>query len=153
MKNWVKKDTLSSVYIEDQSVDVRETKLGPEITTPDIPNIGEDKLRNLDEEGIVRIGAEVGPGDILVGKISPKGEADLTSEERLLRAIFGEKARDVKDTSLRMPHGKSGRVVGITVFSRDNGEKLPTGVIKKIQIELAELRKIEAGDKLAGRHG
>ncbi len=149
----VKNDILSSVYIEDQSIDVRETKLGPEITTPDIPNIGEDKLRNLDEEGIIRIGAEVGPGDILVGKISPKGESDLTSEERLLRAIFGEKARDVKDTSLRMPHGKSGRVVGITVFSRDNGEKLPTGVIKKIQIELAELRKIEAGDKLAGRHG
>ena len=149
----VKNDTLSSVYIEDQSVDVRETKLGPEITTPDIPNIGEDKLRNLDEEGIVRIGAEVGPGDILVGKISPKGEADLTSEERLLRAIFGEKARDVKDTSLRMPHGKRGRVVGITIFSRDNGEKLPTGVIKKIQVEIAELRKIEAGDKLAGRHG
>ena len=149
----VKNDILSSVYIEDQSIDVRETKLGPEITTPDIPNIGEDKLRNLDEEGIIRIGAEVGPGAILVGKISPKGESDLTSEERLLRAIFGEKARDVKDTSLRMPHGKSGRVVGITVFSRDNGEKLPTGVIKKIQIELAELRKIEAGDKLAGRHG
>ncbi|MYE38592.1 MAG: DNA-directed RNA polymerase subunit beta [Candidatus Spechtbacteria bacterium SB0662_bin_43] len=149
----VKDDVLSSVYIEDQSTDVRETKLGPEITTPDIPNVGEDKLRNLDEEGIVRIGADVGPGDILVGKISPKGEADLTSEERLLRAIFGEKARDVKDTSLRMPHGKRGRVVGITVFSRDNGEKLPTGVIKKIQVEIAELRKIEAGDKLAGRHG
>ena len=101
----------------------------------------------------MRIGAEVGPGDILVGKISPKGEADLTSEERLLRAVFGEKARDVKDTSLRMPHGKRGRVVGVTIFSRDNGDKLPNGVIKQVQIEVAELRKIEAGDKLAGRHG
>ncbi len=149
----VKEDVLSSVHIEHFEIDVRETKLGPEVTTPDIPNVGEDKLRNLDEEGFIRMGAEVGPGDILVGKISPKGEADLTSEERLLRSIFGEKARDVKDTSLHMPHGKRGRVVGVTVFSRDNGEKLPTGVIKHIQVEVAELRKIEAGDKLAGRHG
>ncbi|MEX0878024.1 MAG: DNA-directed RNA polymerase subunit beta [Candidatus Spechtbacterales bacterium] len=149
----VKNDTLSSIHIEDFTIDVRETKLGPEITTPDIPNVGEDKLKDLDEEGIVRIGAEVNPGDILVGKISPKGEADLTSEERLLRAIFGEKARDVKDTSLRTPHGKRGRVVGVTVFSRDNGDKLPTGVIKSIQVEVAQLRKIEAGDKIAGRHG
>lgn len=149
----VKEDVLSSIHIENFEADVRETKLGPEVTTPDIPNVGEDKLKDLDEEGIVRIGAEVGPGDILVGKISPKGEADLTSEERLLRAIFGEKARDVKDTSLRMPHGKRGRVVGVTVFSRENGDKLPTGVIKQVQVEIAELRKIEAGDKLAGRHG
>ena len=149
----VKEDVLSSIHIENFEADVRETKLGPEVTTPDIPNVGEDKLKDLDEEGVVRIGAEVGPGDILVGKISPKGEADLTSEERLLRAIFGEKARDVKDTSLRMPHGKRGRVVGVTVFSRENGDKLPTGVIKQVQVEIAELRKIEAGDKLAGRHG
>lgn len=149
----VKDDTLSSIHIENFEIDVRETKLGPELTTPDIPNVGEDKLKDLDEEGIVRIGAEVGPGDILVGKISPKGEADLTSEERLLRAIFGEKARDVKDTSLRMPHGKRGRVIGITVFSREEGDKLPTGVIKQIRVEIAELRKIEAGDKIAGRHG
>ncbi|MDX1608103.1 MAG: DNA-directed RNA polymerase subunit beta [Candidatus Spechtbacterales bacterium] len=149
----VKDDTLSSIHIEDFSIDVRETKLGPEITTPDIPNVGEDKLKDLDEEGVVRVGAEVGPGDILVGKISPKGEADLTSEERLLRAIFGEKARDVKDTSLRLPHGKRGRVVGVTVFSREKGDKLPTGVIKTVQVEIAQLRKIEAGDKIAGRHG
>ena len=149
----VKDDVLSSIHIENFEADVRETKLGPEVTTPDIPNVGEEKLKDLDEEGVVRIGAEVGPGDILVGKISPKGEADLTSEERLLRAIFGEKARDVKDTSLRMPHGKRGRVVGVTVFSRENGDKLPTGVIKQVQVEVAELRKIEAGDKLAGRHG
>ena len=149
----VKNDTLSSIHLEHHLIDVRETKLGDEITTPDISNVAEDKLKDLDEEGLVRIGAEVGPGDILVGKISPKGEADLTSEERLLRAVFGEKARDVKDTSLRMPHGKRGRVVGVTVFSRENGDKLPNGVIKQIQIEVAELRKIEAGDKLAGRHG
>lgn len=149
----VRDDVLSSIHVENFEIDVRETKLGPEITTPDIPNVGEDKLKDLDEEGIVRIGAEVGPGDILVGKISPKGEAELTSEERLLRAIFGEKARDVKDTSLRLPHGKMGRVVGVTIFSRENGDKLSTGVIKQIQVEVAELRKIEAGDKLAGRHG
>lgn len=149
----VKEDVLSSVHLEHHEIQVRETKLGDEVTTPDISNVAEDKLKDLDEEGIVRIGAEVGPGDILVGKISPKGEADLTSEERLLRAVFGEKARDVKDTSLRMPHGKRGRVVNVTIFSRDNGDKLPIGVIKHIQVEVAELRKIEAGDKLAGRHG
>ena len=149
----VQEDRFTSAHIEDFICDVRDTKLGPEITTPDIPNVGEDKLRNLDEEGVVRIGAEVGPGDILVGKISPKGEADLTAEERLLRAIFGEKARDVKDTSLRLPHGKRGRIVGIRVFSRDQGDKLPPGVIKSIQVEVAQLRKISIGDKLAGRHG
>jgi len=149
----VKDDVLSSIHIEDFTIDVRETKLGPEVTTPDIPNVGEDKLKDLDEEGIIRVGAEVDPGDLLVGKISPKGETDLTSEERLLRAIFGEKARDVKDTSLRVPHGKRGRVVGVTVFSRDEGHKLSTGVIKQIRVEIAQLRKIEAGDKVAGRHG
>jgi DNA-directed RNA polymerase subunit beta len=149
----VKDDRYTSIHIESFSCDVRETKLGPEVTTPDIPNVGEERLKDLDEEGIVRIGAEVGPNDILVGKISPKGETDLTAEERLLQAIFGEKARDVKDTSLRMHHGKRGRVVGIQVFSRDKGDKLPSGVIKTIQVEVAQLRKISVGDKLAGRHG
>ncbi|MBI2003147.1 MAG: DNA-directed RNA polymerase subunit beta [Candidatus Wildermuthbacteria bacterium] len=149
----VKQDTFSSIHIEDFVCDVRETKLGPELTTSDIPNIGEEKLKDLDEEGIVRVGAVVGPSDILVGKISPKGEADLTAEERLLRAIFGEKARDVKDTSLTMPHGKRGRVVKVRVFSRDQGHKLQPGVIKRIHVEIAEFRKIQPGDKLAGRHG
>jgi len=149
----VKDDRFSSIHIEEFSCDVRDTKLGPEITTPDIPNVGEDRLKDLDEEGIVRIGAEVGPGDILVGKISPKGEVDLTAEERLLRAIFGDKARDVKDTSLTLPHGKRGRVIGIKIFSRDKGDKLPTGVIKTIQVEVAQFRKVSVGDKLAGRHG
>jgi len=149
----VQDDRFTSVHIEDFSCDVRETKLGPEITTPDIPNVGEERLKDLDEEGVVRIGAEVGPNDILIGKISPKGEADLTAEERLLRAIFGEKARDVKDTSLRLPHGKRGRIIGIKVFSREKGDKLPAGVIKTIQVEVAQLRKVMVGDKLAGRHG
>jgi len=149
----VKNDVFTSVHVEDFQVAVRDTKLGPEIATYDIPNVGEDKLKDLDEEGIVRVGAEVRSGDILVGKITPKGEAELTPEERLLRAIFGEKVRDVLDTSLRMPHGKQGRVVGIKVFSRDHGDKLDTGIIKLIQIELAQLRKISVGDKLAGRHG
>ncbi len=149
----VKDDRFTSIHIEDYSIDVRDTKLGPEITTPDIPNVSEEKLKNLDEEGIVRIGAEVGSGDILVGKISPKGEADLTSEERLLQAIFGEKARDVKDTSLTLSHGKRGRVIGVKIFSRDGGDKLEPGVLKKIQVEIAQLRKVQAGDKLAGRHG
>lgn len=146
-------DAFSSIHIEDFSVDARETKLGAETTTPDIPNVGEDKLRDLDEEGIVRIGAEVKQGDILVGKISPKGETDLSPEERLLRAIFGEKARDVKDTSLRLPHGKKGRVVGVRIFSPDQGDRLEPGVLKKVQVEVAEFRRIEVGDKLAGRHG
>jgi len=149
----VKDDRYTSVHIESFPCDVRETKLGPEITTPDIPNVGEERLKDLDEEGIVRIGAEVGPNDILVGKISPKGETDLTAEERLLQAIFGEKARDVKDTSLRMPHGKRGRVVGIKIFSRDNGDKLQSGIIKSVEVEVAQLRKVSVGDKLAGRHG
>lgn len=149
----VENDVFTSIHTENFSCDVRDTKLGPEITTSDIPNVGEEKLKDLDEEGVVRIGAKVGPNDILVGKISPKGEAELTAEERLLRAIFGEKAKDVKDTSLRMEHGKEGMVIGVKVFSRDSGHKLNPGVIKKIEVEVAELRKIRAGDKLAGRHG
>lgn len=149
----LKDDRYTSIHIEDFSIDVRDTKLGPEITTPDIPNVGEEKLKNLDEDGIIRIGAEVRSGDILVGKISPKGESDLTPEERLLRAIFGEKAREVKDTSLRLPHGKRGRVVGVKVFSRELGDKLEAGVIKRVQVDVAQLRKVSVGDKLAGRHG
>ncbi len=149
----VKNDYYSSIHLESFGCDVRETKLGPEVTTSDIPNVSEEKLRNLDEEGIIMIGAEVGPNDILVGKISPKGKEDLTAEERLLKAIFGEKAKDVKDTSLLMEHGKRGRVVGIKIFSRELGHKLDAGIIKRIEIEIAELRKIQAGDKLCGRHG
>ncbi len=149
----VKNSKFTSIYIEENEVNVRDTKLGPEITTHDIPNVGEAKLKNLDEEGIIRIGAEVEPGDILVGKITPKGETELTPEERLLRSIFGEKARDVKDTSLRMPHGKKGRVIGVKVFSREQGDKLESGIIKKIYIQVAEIRNISVGDKLAGRHG
>ncbi len=152
----VQRDAIyNSIHIEEFSVDVRDTKLGPEVTTPDIPNVSEDKLRNLDEEGVIRIGAEVQGGDILVGKISPKGESELTPEERLLRAIFGEKARDVKDTSLELPHGKSGRVVGIKIFSREkgNGGKLDPGVISRIYVQVATKRNIQPGDKMAGRHG
>ncbi|OQX00865.1 DNA-directed RNA polymerase subunit beta, partial [Candidatus Parcubacteria bacterium A4] len=149
----VRDDVYTSIKKENFICDVRETKLGPEITTCDIPNISEERLKDLDEEGIVRIGAEVGPNDILVGKISPKGEADLTAEERLLKAIFGEKSREVKDTSLKVEHGKQGRVTGIKIFARDEGCKLEPGIIKRIEIEIAELRKIQAGDKLAGRHG
>ncbi|MFH1657128.1 MAG: DNA-directed RNA polymerase subunit beta [bacterium] len=149
----VKNDYYTSIHLENFSVDVRETKLGPEVTTSDIPNVGEEKLKDLDEEGVIRIGAEVDSGDILVGKISPKGEADLTAEERLLRAIFGEKAKEVKDSSMRMEHGKKGRVVGVKIFSRELGHKLDPGVIKRVEVEVAEMRKIQAGDKLAGRHG
>jgi DNA-directed RNA polymerase subunit beta len=146
-------DRFTSIHIENFSVDVRDTKLGPEIVTRDIPNIGEEKLKDLDEEGVIRIGAQVSSGDILVGKITPKGETDLTAEERLLRAIFGEKARDVKDTSLYLQHGEYGKVIDIKIFSRDQGDKLPTGVIKTIQVSVAQRRKIQAGDKMAGRHG
>jgi len=149
----VKEDEFTSIHIEDFTCDVRETKLGPEVTTSDIPNVGEEKLKDLDEEGIIRVGAEVGPNDILVGKISPKGEAELTPEERLLRAIFGDKAKDVKDSSLRMEHGKHGKVLNVKVFSRDLGHKLEPGVIKKVQVEVAETRKVKVGDKLVGRHG
>ncbi len=149
----VKDDVYTSVHIENFVCDVRETKLGPEVTTADIPNVSEKKLKDLDEEGIVRIGAEVGPNDILVGKISPKGKTEFTAEERLLKAIFGEKAKDVKYTSLVMEHGKRGRVIGVKVFSRDDGHKMDTGVIKRIEVKVAQTRKIQAGDKLAGRHG
>ncbi len=149
----LREDRYSSIHIEDFTLDVRDTKLGPEVVTRDIPNIGDDRLRNLDETGIIRIGAEVSSGDILVGKITPKGEGDLTAEERLLRAIFGEKSRDVKDSSLYLPHGEHGKVVDIKIFTRDQGDRLPTGVSQQIQISVAQLRKVAVGDKLAGRHG
>jgi len=149
----VSDDRYSSIHIEDYPVEVRETKLGPEIVTRDIPNIGEEALRNLDEDGVVRVGAEVKAGDILVGKITPKGETELTAEERLLRAIFGEKARDVKDVSLRLPHGEYGKVVNVKEFRKDLGDELSTGVIKTIQVSVAQFRKISVGDKMAGRHG
>ena len=149
----LRNDRYSSIHIEDFKIDVRDTKLGPEIVTRDIPNIGEDRLKNLDETGIIRIGAEVSSGDIMVGKITPKGEGELTAEERLLRAIFGEKSRDVKDSSLYLPHGEHGKVVDIKIFTREQGDKLPTGVSQQIQISVAQLRKIAVGDKLAGRHG
>jgi len=146
-------DKYTSIHIEVYSVDVRDTKLGPEVVTRDIPNISEEKLKDLDEEGVVRIGAEVSSGDILVGKITPKGETELSAEERLLRAIFGEKAKDVKDSSLYLEHGEHGKVVDIKIFSRERGDKLPSGVIKTIQVAVAQLRKVQVGDKLAGRHG
>ncbi len=149
----VQDDYYTSVHIEDFKLDIRDTKLGPEVVTRDIPNVGEEKLKNLDENGVVRIGAQVKAGDILVGKITPKGETDLTAEEKLLRVIFGEKSRDVKDTSLTLPHGEYGKVVNIREFSRDNGDKLQSGVIRSIQISIAVLRKIQVGDKMAGRHG
>ncbi|MBX4187307.1 MAG: DNA-directed RNA polymerase subunit beta [Candidatus Doudnabacteria bacterium] len=149
----VEEDRYSSIHIEDFKVDVRDTKLGPEIITRDIPNVGEEKLKDLDENGVIRIGAQVKAGDILVGKITPKGETDLTAEEKLLRVIFGEKSRDVKDTSLTLPHGEYGKVVHIREFSREQGDKLPSGVIKSIQVSVAVLRKVQVGDKMAGRHG
>ena len=149
----VQNSTFTSIHVEEFVCSVRDTKLGPEVTTHDIPNVGEVKLRNLDEEGIVRIGSEVRPGDILVGKVTPKGETQLTPEERLLRSIFGDKAKDVKDTSLRLESGKRGRVIGVKVFSRENGDELESGTVKKIYIEVAQLRPVSVGDKLAGRHG
>lgn len=149
----VQDDYYTSVHIEDFKIDIRDTKLGPEIVTRDIPNVGEEKLKNLDEQGVIRVGAQVKAGDILVGKITPKGETDLTAEEKLLRVIFGEKSRDVKDTSLTLPHGEYGKVVNIREFSRDNGDKLQSGVIRSIQVSIAVLRKIQVGDKMAGRHG
>lgn len=149
----VKEDDLTSINIQDFMVEVRETKLGPEIVTRDIPNVSEESLRHLDEDGIVQVGSEVHPGDVLVGKITPKGEQELSSEERLLRAIFGEKAKDVRDTSQRMSNGKHGKVVGVKVFSRENGHELKAGVLMQVQIFVAQLRKIAVGDKLAGRHG
>lgn len=149
----VEDDSLTSVHIVDYMTEVRETKLGPEVVTGDIPNVSEEALRHLDENGIVRIGAEVHPGDILVGKITPKGEQELSSEERLLRAIFGEKAKEVRDTSQRMSNGKHGKVVGVKIFSRANGHELKAGVIMQIQVFVAQMRKVQVGDKLAGRHG
>ena len=149
----VEDDTLTSINIVDFMIEVRETKLGPEIITRDIPNVSEDALRHLDDDGIVTIGAEVHPGDILVGKITPKGEQELSSEERLLRAIFGEKAKEVRDTSQRMSNGKHGKVVGVKIFSKENGHDLKSGVLMQIQVFVAQMRKIAVGDKLGGRHG
>jgi len=149
----VQADKFTSVHIEKHEVEARDTKLGPEEITRDIPNVGEEAIKDLDEQGIVRIGAEVGPNDILVGKITPKGEKELTPEERLLRAIFGEKSRDVKDTSLRMPHGERGKVVDVKIFTRADNVDLPAGVDMMVRVSIAQRRKITAGDKMAGRHG
>lgn len=149
----VREDVFTNIIIKSFTCDIRETKLGPEITTCDIPNVSEEKLKDLDEEGIIRIGAKVEANDILVGKVSPGGEKTLTAEERLLKAIFGEKAKDVKDTSLRMKHGTKGKVIKIKIFSREKGDKLPAGILKRIILEIAQVRKIKVGDKLAGRHG
>ncbi|MFQ5812809.1 MAG: DNA-directed RNA polymerase subunit beta [Anaerolineae bacterium] len=149
----VRKDEFTSIHIEEHEIESRDTKLGPEEITRDIPNVGEEALRELDEEGIVRIGAEVGPNDILVGKITPKGEKELTPEEKLLKAIFGEKAREVKDSSLRLPHGERGKVVDVKVFTRDEHRDLKAGVDKMVRVSVAQRRKITAGDKMAGRHG
>ncbi len=149
----VKEDLLTSIHIEEYEVDVVETKLGSEELTRDIPNVSEDALKNLDEKGVVRIGAEVGPNDILIGKIQPKGETELTAEERLLRAIFGEKAKEVRDTSLRVPHGERGTVIGVQILSRDEGDELDTGTLMRIKVKVAQMRKVTEGDKLAGRHG
>ena len=149
----VREDVFSSISIENYTIDVRDTKLGPEVITNDIPNISEEKLKNLDEDGIIRIGAEVSSGDILVGKITPKGETTLSAEEKLLRAIFGEKAKDVRDSSLYLEHGEHGKIVDVKIFSREEGDKLSAGVLKSIQISVANLRKIQVGDKMSGRHG
>ena len=152
-ENLVKRDLYTSIHIEEYECDARDTKLGPEEVTRDIPNVAEDALRDLDEDGIIRIGAEVRPGDILVGKVTPKGETELTAEERLLRAIFGEKAREVRDTSLRVPHGEAGKIVDVKVFSRENNDELPPGVNHLVRVYIAQKRKISVGDKMSGRHG
>ncbi len=149
----VKDDVFTSIHIEEYECDARDTKLGPEEITRDIPNVAEEVLRDLDDRGIIRVGAEVRPGDILVGKVTPKGETELTAEERLLRAIFGEKAREVRDTSLRVPHGEAGKIVDVKVFSRENGDELPPGVNQLVRVYIAQKRKISEGDKMAGRHG
>jgi DNA-directed RNA polymerase subunit beta len=149
----VQDDVLTSIHIEEHEVDARDTKLGAEEITRDIPNVSEEVLADLDERGIVRIGADVVPGDVLVGKVTPKGETELTPEERLLRAIFGEKAREVRDTSLKVPHGEAGKVIGVRVFSREDGDELPAGVNELVRVYIAQKRKIQPGDKLAGRHG
>ena len=149
----VKHDVFTSIHIEEYECQARDTKLGPEEITRDIPNVGEDVLKDLDEMGIIRIGAEVRPGDILVGKVTPKGETELTAEERLLRAIFGEKAREVRDTSLKVPHGESGIVVDVKIFERDAGDELPPGVNRLVRVYVAQKKKVSEGDKMAGRHG
>ena len=149
----VKDDVLTSVHIHEHEVDARDTKLGPEEITRDIPNLSDEIMADLDDLGIVRVGAEVGPGDVLVGKVTPKGETELTPEERLLRAIFGEKAREVRDTSMKVPHGESGKVIDVKVFNRDEGDELPPGVNQLVRVYVAQKRKISVGDKLAGRHG
>jgi DNA-directed RNA polymerase subunit beta len=148
-----RQDKFTSIHIEKHETEARDTKLGPEEITRDIPNVGEESLRDLDEDGIIRIGAEVGPGDILVGKITPKGETELTAEEKLLRAIFGEKAREVKDTSLRVPHGERGKIIDVRVFDRAEHDELPAGVNKLVRVSIAQKRKLSEGDKMAGRHG
>jgi DNA-directed RNA polymerase subunit beta len=149
----VKDDVLTSIHIHEHEVDARDTKLGPEEISRDIPNLSDEILADLDDRGIIRVGAEVGPGDVLVGKVTPKGETELTPEERLLRAIFGEKAREVRDTSLKVPHGESGKVIDVKVFNRDDGDELPPGVNQLVRVYVAQKRKISVGDKLAGRHG
>ena len=149
----VKDDVLTTIHIEDYDCEARDTKLGPEEITREVPNVGDDALKDLDENGIIRIGSEVVPGDILVGKVTPKGETELTAEEKLLRAIFGEKAREVRDTSLRVPHGEAGTIVDVKIFTRDNCDELSAGVHKVVRIYIAQKRKISVGDKLAGRHG
>ncbi len=149
----VKADVFTSIHIEEYDCDARDTKLGEEEITRDIPNVSEEALKDLDERGIIRIGAEVRPGDILVGKVTPKGETELTAEERLLRAIFGEKAREVRDSSLRVPHGEAGKIVSVKVFTRENGDELPPGVNQQVRVHIAQKRKISVGDKMAGRHG
>jgi len=149
----VQDDRYTSIHIETHQIDVRDTKLGAEVVTRDIPNVSEDSLKDLDDMGVVRIGAEVMSGDILIGKITPKGEQELSSEEKLLRAIFGEKARDVKDTSMRLPNGERGKVVGVKVFTRENSDELPAGVIQQYHVSVAQMRKVSVGDKMAGRHG
>ncbi|MDP2954372.1 MAG: DNA-directed RNA polymerase subunit beta, partial [Chloroflexota bacterium] len=152
-RNLVRADKFTSIHIEKHEVEARDTELGPEDITRDIPNVGEESLRDLDEQGVIRVGAEVGPGDILVGKITPKGETELSAEEKLLRAIFGEKAREVKDSSLRVPHGEHGKVIEVRVFSREKKDELPPGVNQAVRVGIAQRRKISEGDKMAGRHG
>ena len=149
----VREDVFTSIHIEEYETESRDTKLGMEEITRDIPNVGEDTLKDLDENGIIRIGAEVTSGDYLVGKVTPKGETELTAEERLLRAIFGEKAREVRDSSLKVPHGEAGIIVDVKVFTRENGDELAPGVNKVVRVYIAQKRKISVGDKMAGRHG
>ena len=152
-ENLLKRDIYTSIHIEEYQCDARDTKLGPEEITQDIPNVSDDLLAHLDSDGIISIGADVRPGDILVGKVTPKGETELTAEERLLRAIFGEKAREVRDTSLRVPHGESGKIVDVKIFTRENNDEMAPGVNKQVRVYIAQKRKISVGDKMSGRHG